>query len=85
MKKENDTMQTTDTTQGFLNKRGAARFTGLAPRTLDAAKARGELPFVRFSSRLVLFRAQDLSTWLNKRLVSVPASDDCLRHRPEHL
>jgi excisionase family DNA binding protein len=62
---------TTETTFGkFLTKGGAVRYSGVAQRTLDRAKANGELPYIKFSARKVLFRAQDLDAWLSKRLVN---------------
>jgi excisionase family DNA binding protein len=50
---------------GYLTKREASAYTSLSPRSLDAAKARGELAFYRFSSRRVLFSQEDLDRWLS--------------------
>jgi hypothetical protein len=58
-------MQDGATATGFIDKRAAAHYSGLSPRSLDAAKARGDLPFIRFSARKVLFRREDLDRWLN--------------------
>lgn len=49
----------------YLTKREASAYTSLSPRSLDAAKARGELAFYRFSSRRVLFSQEDLDRWLS--------------------
>ena len=53
----------TDAT-AYLTKHDAAAYTSLSPRTLDAAKAAGELPFFRVGSRKVLFARRDLDRWL---------------------
>ena len=52
------------TAQTFFTKREAAEYTRLSPRTLDAAKANGALPFYRIGSRKVLFKRDDLDRWL---------------------
>jgi excisionase family DNA binding protein len=64
-------MQSGDTAIGYLDKRSAAQYCSLSARTLDAAKARGELPFYRFSSRRVLFRRVDLDKWLDGMRVDI--------------
>ena len=48
----------------YLSKRAATVYTSLSARTLDAAKAAGELPFYRFGLRKVLFKRSDLDRWL---------------------
>ena len=53
----------------FLDKRAASIFTSLSPRTLDTARAKGNLPFIRFGRRRVLFKRIDLNSWLNSMRV----------------
>ncbi len=48
----------------FFTKSEAASYTRLSARTLDAAKARGDLPFYRIGARKVLFKRGDLDKWL---------------------
>jgi len=57
---------TTDTAIApeYLTKRQAAARVSLSERTIDTAKARGDLPFYRFSARRVLFKVADLDRWL---------------------
>lgn len=55
---------------GYLTKREASAYTSISPRALDAAKARGDLPFYRFSSRRVLFSVNDLDRWLSKMRIA---------------
>ena len=55
----------------YLNKADASEYTSLSARTLDAAKAAGELPFYRMGSRKVLFRRSDLDKWLSGMRVDV--------------
>lgn len=76
-----ETPPTADAT-AYLNKREAASYVSLSPRTLDAAKARGEMPFYRVGPRKVLFRRADLDRWLSTMRVAVrlpagaPAAND---------
>jgi excisionase family DNA binding protein len=53
---------------GYLDKRAAAAYLSLSPRTLDYAVERGELVAFRLTltgtaSRKVLFRRTDLDAW----------------------
>jgi len=62
----------TDKTQ-YLTKQDASEYCSLSPRTLDAAKAVGDLPFFRIGSRKVLFAKHDLDMWLaSKRIEILP-------------
>jgi excisionase family DNA binding protein len=62
----------TEQTQ-YFNKSDASEYCSLSPRTLDAAKAAGELPFFRVGSRKVLFARRDLDKWLaSMRIQIVP-------------
>jgi len=53
----------------------------MSPRTIDAAKARGDLPFYRVGSRKVLFRRADLDRWLAGMRVDVSATPAAARPR----
>lgn len=55
--------------KGFFTKSQTSEYSGIAQRTLDAARARGDLPFIKFSSRKILFRKCDVDRWLNSMLV----------------
>ena len=55
----------------YFTKTAASAYCSLSPRTLDAAKAAGELPFFRVGSRRVLFARRDLDKWLSRMRVSV--------------
>jgi excisionase family DNA binding protein len=55
----------------YLDKAGASEYSSLSARTLDGAKAAGELPFYRFGARKVLFRRADLDKWLSSMRVEV--------------
>jgi excisionase family DNA binding protein len=56
----------------FLDVDGAKAFTSLSRRTLDYAKARGDLPFIRAGGK-ILFRRADLIDWLERGRVDVRA------------
>jgi len=62
----------TDRTE-YLTKRDASEYCSLSPRTLDAAKAIGDLPFFRVGSRKVLFAKRDLDEWLAGKRIDVMA------------
>ena len=64
-------MHVTQPEPEFFTKIGAARYSSLSERTIDAARARGDLPFYRFSSRRILIRRADLEKWLNRMRVNV--------------
>lgn len=49
----------------YLTKPQACSYTGLSERTLDYARGRGELPFIKYGKRVLLKRA-DLDTWLER-------------------
>jgi len=55
---------------------GAISYTCMSRRSLDYAKDRGELPFIKKGSK-VLFRLIDLRNWLERDLVDV--TDDVAR------
>ena len=54
----------------YFTKAASSAYCSLSPRTLDAAKAAGELPFFRVGSRRVLFARRDLDKWLSKMRVA---------------
>ena len=64
-------MNQKNTTPEFFSKFGASLLTSCSQRTLDAAKARGDLPFYRFGARKVLFKRDDLEKWLSTMRVDV--------------
>lgn len=59
---------------GYMTKQQAAGYSSLSPRTLDSAKARGEIPFYRFGARKTLFKRSDLDRWLSTFRVEVSVS-----------
>jgi excisionase family DNA binding protein len=59
--------------QEYFTKAEGAAYSRLSERTLDGAKARGELPFYRFGARKVLFSRRDLDKWLASMRVDVGA------------
>ena len=63
------------TPAGYLSKSGAAAYSSLCEGTLDNARRNGELPFIRFSARKILFRRCDLDAWLARKLVDVGQTD----------
>jgi len=52
----------------FVSKSCAARLTGLSERSIDLARARGELASIKYGRR-VLFRREDLVGWLESKKV----------------
>ena len=54
----------------YLGIKAACRYTGLSRRTLDYAKANGELPFIK-KGRKILFRVGDLNTWMESDRIDV--------------
>jgi len=60
---------------GYVDVRGACRYTSLSRRTLDYAKDAGELPFCR-RGRKILFSVQDLATWVERGRVDVTGDLD---------
>lgn len=61
---------------GYMSKSQAARYCALSPRTLDTAKARGDLPFYRFGARKVLFARRDLDRWLSVMRVEIVRGEE---------
>lgn len=57
--------------QTYFTKAEAAAYIRLSERTLDTAKARGELPFFRCGARKVLFRRDDLDRYLAPMRVEI--------------
>jgi len=54
----------------YLGKKNASAYTGLSTRALDYAKAKGQLQYYRVG-RKVLFRKDDLDTFMRRFRVSV--------------
>ena len=60
-----------DGSNALLRPVEAARYLGLAPRTLEKFRQRGGGPcFVGISSRCVRYRPSDLDTWIAERVRS---------------
>ena len=55
----------------YLPRKQAAEFLGCSTRFLDRAKAAGEIPFHRFSRRLVVFFLRDLEEYAERFRVAV--------------
>jgi excisionase family DNA binding protein len=53
----------------FLDKQGVAALLSVSKRTVDSMLARGELPVVRLSKRLVRFPRQAVLESINRRVV----------------
>lgn len=74
--RETQTQSTKEATKGpvaaYVSVRGAKLLSSLSRRTLDYAKQRGELPFIRVGKK-VLFRVSDLEQWLDAKRVDVRA------------
>ena len=60
----------TPPTAGYLDVHGACKFTSLSRRTLDYAKDRGDLAYIR-SGRKVIFAVADLVEWIERGRVDV--------------
>ena len=56
----------------YLDKRGATRRISMGVRSIDYARAKGELPFYRVG-RKVLFRVDDLDRFIEQHRVDVQA------------
>ena len=53
----------------FLDKEGVAALLSVSKRTVDSLLARGELPVVRLSKRLLRFPRQAVIEAINRRVV----------------
>ncbi len=60
----------------YFDMRGACEFTTLSRRTLDYAKDRGDLPFIR-KGRKIVFRRSDLENFMDADRIDV--TDDAMR------
>ena len=68
---------------GFLDKKKSARFTSVSCRTLDYARASGDLPFYRVgrghgkgrNRGRILFRVSDLVEWLERFRIDVTEAE----------
>ena len=54
----------------FVDKRGAAEYTGLSVRSIDYARSSGDLCFIRHG-RKVLFKVDDLDAYMIRFRVDV--------------
>lgn len=63
-------VQVAEIQQAYVDVHGACRYTSLSRRTLDYAKDRGELPFVR-KGRKILFKLSDLDAWMDRDRLDV--------------
>jgi Fe-S cluster biogenesis protein NfuA len=59
----------------YLDVRGACEFCCLSRRTLDYAKDRGDVPFIRKGKKIV-FRVADLVAFMDRDLIDVTADVD---------
>jgi hypothetical protein len=57
---------------GYVDMHGATAFTSMSRRTLDYAKDRGDLPYIR-AGRKILFAIADLVNWIERGRVDVTA------------
>jgi excisionase family DNA binding protein len=64
-------MKSEPTEQTYFTKHEAAAYVRHSERTLDAAKAAGDVPFYRCGARKVLFKRSDLDKWLASMRVEV--------------
>ena len=55
----------------LLDKRGVAALLSVSPRTIDSLVARGELPIVRFSKRLIRFPRAAILDAMQRRTLGV--------------
>jgi excisionase family DNA binding protein len=53
---------------GYLDKRQAAAYLAVSPRTIETAMSRGELPAYK-PIRKALFRKEDLDAWVQRHRV----------------
>lgn len=51
----------------YMDTRGAATYTGVSPRWLEALRGRGEGPVFSRLGRRVVYRVEDLDTWVSSR------------------
>lgn len=56
--------------QQFIDMAGACQYTSLSRRTLDYARADGELPYIK-KGKKVIFNIADLDSWMNKDKIDV--------------
>ncbi len=54
----------------YVDVHGACRYTSLSRRTLDYARAEGELPFIK-KGKKVLFAVRDLDKWIQRDRIDV--------------
>lgn len=57
-----------DFNKKYMSKRQASAYTTMSQRMLDYARQRGELAFIKKSSR-VIFKVADLDRWLGRSSV----------------
>jgi len=60
----------------FVDKKNAAIYCGLSVRSIDAARARGDLPFY-LHGRKVLLSLVDLDRYLSRFRVDVTEAEGC--------
>jgi excisionase family DNA binding protein len=53
-----------------INYQAASKYTGIGISTLYSLVARQQIPHIRLSGRLVLFRKSELDAWLREHAVS---------------
>ena len=61
----------------YLDVKSACEFTSMSRRSLDYAKDRGELPYIR-KGRKVLFSVDDLRAWMDRDRIDVTAELEAL-------
>ena len=63
----------------YVDAAGACLYTSMSRRTLDYAKSRGELPFIR-KGRKVVFRVADLDRWMEQGRIDVSGAVRRMKH-----
>jgi len=60
--------------QRYLRRDQAARYMGCSLRQIDQLKHNGEIPFHRLGRRLIVFRVDDLETFMDSCRVVPPGA-----------
>lgn len=59
-------------TKAYVDIRGACDYCSLSRRTLDYAKSRGELPYIKKGAK-ILFLIDDLDQWMQRDRIDATA------------
>jgi excisionase family DNA binding protein len=60
--------------EGLVNHEAAARFLGVAPKTIRKMTSEGRIPFVRLSAKCVRYSLPDLRDWIAARTLNTPVT-----------